>query len=64
MSVYDMDSRRLHAREYAERLRADAQAASASQGRRRRRLRLQLLERELPLRSAGRRRAASLRPSS
>ena len=60
MSVYDLDSRRLYAREYAERLRRDAQPLVPR--RRRRRLLLQLL-RELPLPSA-RRRAASLRPSS
>jgi hypothetical protein len=60
MSAYDLDSRRLYAREYAERLRRDAQRPAQRQ--RRRRLRLQLL-RELPLLSA-RRRAASLRPSS
>ena len=60
MSAYDLDSRRLYAREYAERLRRDAQRPSPR--RRRRRLRLQLL-RELPLLSA-RRRAASLRASS
>jgi hypothetical protein len=59
MSAYDLDSRRLYAREYAERLRRDAQRPPR---RRSRRLRLQLL-RELPLLSA-RRRAASLRPSS
>lgn len=60
MSAYDLDSRRLHAREYAERLKRDAQRLESR--RRRRRLRLQLL-RELPL-LASRRRAASLRPSS
>ena len=60
MSAYDLDSRRLYAREYAERLKRDAQRPLRQ--RRRRRLRLQLL-RELPLLSA-RRRAASLRPSS
>jgi hypothetical protein len=59
MSAYDLDSRRLYAREYAERLRRDAQSPAP---RRRRRLRLQLLRR-LPLLSA-RRRAASLRPTS
>lgn len=59
MSAYDLDSRRLYAREYAERLKRDAQQPLS---RRRRRLRLQFL-RELPLLSA-RRRAASLRPSS
>jgi len=60
MSAYDLDSRRLYAREYAERLRRDAQPLALR--RRRRRLLRQLL-RELPLLSA-RRRAASLRPSS
>jgi hypothetical protein len=60
MSAYDLDSRRLYAREYAERLKRDAQRFESR--RRRRRLRLQLL-RELPLLSP-RRRAASLRPSS
>jgi hypothetical protein len=61
MSAYDLDSRRLYAREYAERLRRDAQRPASH--RRRRRLRLQLL-RELLLVLAARRRAASLRPSS
>jgi hypothetical protein len=60
MSAYDLDSRRLYAREYAERLKRDALRPPLP--RRRRRLRLRLL-RELPLLSA-RRRAASLRPSS
>ena len=60
MSAYDLDSRRLYAREYAERLRRDAQRPAPR--RRRRRLRLQAL-RELLIVSA-RRRAASLRPSS
>jgi hypothetical protein len=59
MSAYDLDTRRLYAREYAERLKRDAQQPFS---RRRRRLR-ELLHRELPLQSA-RRRAASLRPSS
>jgi hypothetical protein len=58
MSAYDLDSRRLYAREYAERLKRDAQRPAP---RRRRRLRLQLL-RELLL--SARRRPASLRPSS
>jgi hypothetical protein len=62
MSAYDLDSRRLYAREYAERLKRDAQPPLPR--RRRRRLRLQLLQRELPLLSAARRRAAPLRPSS
>jgi hypothetical protein len=60
MSAYDLDSRRLYAREYAERLRRDAQRPLL---RRRRRRLLQALQRELQLLSA-RRRAASLRPSS
>jgi catechol 2,3-dioxygenase-like lactoylglutathione lyase family enzyme len=60
MSAYDLDTRRLYAREYAERLKRDAQPPS--QPRRRRRLRLRLL-RELTLLSA-RRRAVPLRPSS
>jgi hypothetical protein len=59
MYAYDQAYRRLYAREYAERLKRDAQGPAA----RRRRLRLrELLERELPLPSA-RRRAASPRPS-
>jgi hypothetical protein len=58
MSAYDLDSRRLCAREYVERLKRDAQQPSPR--RRRRRLRLQLLRESLP----SRRRAASLRPSS
>jgi hypothetical protein len=60
MSAYDLDSRRLYAREYQERLQRDAQRPASQ--RRRRRLRLRLL-RELPL-TAARRRAASLRASS
>jgi hypothetical protein len=60
MSAYDLDSRRLYALEYAERLRRDAQRSVPR--RRRRWLRLQAL-RELLVLSA-RRRAASLRPSS
>jgi hypothetical protein len=59
MSAYDLDTRRLYAREYAERLKRDAQQPFS---RRRRRLR-ELLQRELPLQTA-RRRAASLRLSS
>lgn len=59
MSAFDLDTRRLLAREHAERLKRDAQQPLA---RRRRRLR-ELLQRELPLQSA-RRRAASLRTSS
>jgi hypothetical protein len=60
MYAYDQDYRRLYAREYAERLKRDAQQPAA----RRRRLRLrELLERELPLPSAARRRPASPRPS-
>jgi hypothetical protein len=61
MSAYDLDTRRLCAREYIERLKRDAQRPLPRR-RRRRLLRLQLL-RELLLLSA-RRRAASLRPSS
>lgn len=61
MSAYDLDSRRLYAREYAERLKRDAQRPLPRRSRRR--LRLQVLQRELPLLSALRR-AASLRPSS
>jgi hypothetical protein len=61
MSAYDLDSRRLYAREHAERLKRDAQ--SPLPRRRRSRLR-QLLQSELPLLSAARRRAASLRLSS
>jgi hypothetical protein len=61
MSAYDLDSRRLVAREYVERLKQDAEPRPR---RRRRYLRRQLLQRELPLLSAARRRAASLRPSS
>jgi hypothetical protein len=60
MSAYELDCRRLYAREYAERLRRDARRPAAR--RRRRWLRLHAL-RELLLLSA-RRRAASLRPSS
>jgi hypothetical protein len=59
MSAFDLDTRRLLAREHVERLKRDAQQPLA---RRRRRLR-ELLRRELPLQSA-RRRAASLRTSS
>jgi hypothetical protein len=61
MSAYDLDSRRLIAREHVERLKRDAEPRPR---RRRRYLRRQLLQRELPLLSAARRRAASLRPSS
>jgi hypothetical protein len=61
MSAYDLDTRRLYACEYAERLKRDAQQPLPR--RRRRRLRLLSLLRELQLPSA-RRRAASLRPSS
>jgi hypothetical protein len=61
MSAYDLDSRRLYAREYVERLKRDAQQPSPQ--RRHRRLRLQLL-RESLLQLPSRRRAASLRPSS
>ena len=60
MSAYDLDSRRLYAREYAERLRRDAQRPAPR--RRRRRIRLQAL-RELLIVSA-RRRASSARLSS
>ena len=59
MSAYDLDSRRLYAYEYAERLR---RARRPVPRRRRRWLRLWAL-RELLILSA-RRRAASLRPSS
>jgi hypothetical protein len=61
MSAYDLDSRRLIAREHVERLKQDAEPRPR---RRRRYLRRRLLQRELPLLSAARRRAASLRPSS
>jgi hypothetical protein len=61
MSAYDLETRRLCAREYAERLRSDARRPLPR--RRRSRLR-QLLQRELPLLSAARRHAASLRLSS
>jgi hypothetical protein len=57
MYAYDQDYRRLYVREYAERLKRDAQQPTA------RRRRLRLLERELPLPSAARRRQASPRPS-
>ena len=61
MSVYDLDTRRLLARERVEQLERDAQERPA----RRRRARVrQLLQGELPLLSAARRRAASLRLSS
>jgi len=56
MLAYDLDSRRLLAREHAERLRHDARAFPRLRRRR------QLLESELPLQSA-RRRAAALRAS-
>lgn len=62
MSAYDLDSRRLYAREYVERLKRDAQQPLPR--RRRLRLRRKLLQNELPLLSAARRRAASLRLSS
>jgi hypothetical protein len=62
MSAYDLDSRRLYAREYIERLKRDAQEPLPR--RRRWQWRRQLLQKELPLLSAARRRAASLRPSS
>jgi hypothetical protein len=62
MSAYDLDYRRLYVREHVERLKRDAQPPLPR--RRRRRLRLKLLQRELPLLEAARRRAASLRPSS
>jgi hypothetical protein len=61
MSAYELDCRRLYAREYAERLRRDARRPAAR--RRRRWLRLHAL-RELLLSLSARRRAASLRPSS
>jgi hypothetical protein len=61
MSAYDLETRRLCAREHVDRLRNDARQPLV----RRRRLRLrQLLQRELPLLSTARRRAASLRLSS
>ena len=59
MSAYDLDSRRLYAREYAERLRRDALRPAPR--RRRRRNRLQAL-RELIV--SARRRPASPRLSS
>jgi len=62
MSAYDLDSRRLYAREYIERLKRDAQQPLPR--RRRWRLRRKLLQNEWPLLSAVRRRAASLRLSS
>ena len=62
MSAYDLDSRRLYAREHVERLKRDAQQPLAR--RRRWRLRRKLLQNELPWLSAARRRAASLRLSS
>jgi hypothetical protein len=61
MSVYDLDTRRLLARERVEQLERDAQDRPAP--RRRSRVR-QLLQRELPLLSAARKRAASLRLSN
>ena len=61
MSVYDLDTRRLLARERVEQLERDAQERPA----RRRRTRVRrLLQSEMPLLSAARRRAASLRLSS
>jgi hypothetical protein len=60
MSAYELDFRRLYAREYAERLRHDARRPAIR--RRRWRLRMRLLSELRPLSS--RRRAASLRPSS
>jgi hypothetical protein len=62
MSGYDLDSRRLYAREYIERLKRDAQEPLLR--RRRWQWRRRLLQTELPLLSAARRRAASLRLSS
>ena len=62
MSAYDLDSRRLYAREYVERLKRDARQPLPR--RRRLRLRRKLLQNEWPLLSAVRRRAASLRLSS
>jgi hypothetical protein len=62
MSAYDLDYRRLYAREHFERLKRDAQRPPSR--RRRRHYLAKLLQRELPLLSAARRRAASLRPSS
>lgn len=61
MSAYDLDTRRLLAREHVEQLKRDA--GRPLPRRRRRQLRLKLLLRELPLLSAVRRRAASPRPS-
>jgi hypothetical protein len=58
MPVYDLDSRRLYAREYTERLRRDAQPGSPHLSRRRQ------PERELRLLSAAGRLRASLRPSN
>ena len=61
MSVYGLDTRRLLARERVEQLERDAQERPA----RRRRTRVRrLLQSEMPLLSAARRRAASLRLSS
>jgi hypothetical protein len=57
MPVYDLDSRRLYAREYTERLRRDAQLGSPHLSRRQ-------PERELRLLSAAGRLRASLRPSN
>lgn len=64
MSAYDLDSRRLYAREHVEQLKRDAQQPLPRRRRRRLRLRRKLLQNELPLLSAARRRAASLRLSS
>jgi hypothetical protein len=61
MSAYDLDIRHLVVREHVERLKRDAERPPPR--RRRRQLRQKLLLRELPLLSAARRRAASLRPS-
>jgi hypothetical protein len=62
MSAYDLDTRHLVAHEHVERLKRDAERPLPR--RRRRQSRLKLLLRELPLLSAARRRAASLRPSA
>ena len=62
MSAYDLDSRRLYAREHVEQLKRDAQQPLPR--RRRLRWRRKWLQNELPLLSAARRRAASLRLSS
>lgn len=59
MPMYDLDFRRLYAREYTERLRRDARPGSPHPSRRR-----QLPERELRLLSAADRLLASLRPSN